>query len=124
MDTPIKKAPVMVVIQGGTTPETLPAAIEQIAALRVQTAELEQLGQDVKVMGTLLAHLMGQAGLLEVLAEAKGEDFTLRQKMRIAKKMSGAVMDALDKDSELRKLFQDPNLVEPFKRVMAYASTR
>lgn len=114
----------MVVIQGGTTPETLPAAIEQIAALRVQTAELEQLGQDVKVMGTLLAHLMGQAGLLEVLAEAKGEDFTLRQKMRIAKKMSGAVMDALDKDSELRKLFQDPNLVEPFKRVMAYASTR
>lgn len=114
----------MVVIQGGSTPETLPEAIEKIAELKIRLAELELLGKDVKDMGTLLAAVLGQTGLLEVLQEAKGEKLKLGTKMKIAKKFSGAIMDALDEDSELRKLFSDPEKIEPFKRVMAYASTR
>lgn len=124
MDTPMKKGPVMVVIQGGSTPDTLPAAIEQIAALRVRMAELEQLGHDVKDMGTLLAEVLGKTGLLATLTEARGDKLTLRTKMKIAKSFTGAIMDMLDEDSELRKLFNNPESVEPFKRVMAYASTR
>lgn len=118
----------MVVIQGGSTPETLPAAIEQIAALRVRLAELEQLGSDVKGMGTLLALILGQTGLLDTIQgmKPKGKSGRLSagQKMKLVKQFTGVVMDALDEDSELRKLVDNPESVEPFKRVLAYAGAR